>query len=270
MNDDKKEDKILKSFCFSIPVELMKSNAVEGDEPEDSWKIRGIASTEDKDLQGEKLLQDGIDLSVIKSKRGLFNNNHSNQPEDILGEIDDAEVIELEGKKCLSVEGYLFKHQPRAQAYYNIMKSVRKGGNSRVHYSVEGKVVERDLNDSTKIKKAVISRVALTLDPINPYTFAELAKSLAAVQDPPQEPSQENTISQEDLFHSILDFTKSELEKAISAGYGDKAPSQKTGGEVTQKESLDKKPKKLRKNCKKSIEKAIVDAIIKTLEKGSN
>lgn len=250
MQDD---EKLIKSFTFDIPVELVKSNT-EGsdDEAEDSWKIRGVASTEDEDLQGEVLVQDGIDLSVIKSGKGLFNNNHSNNPEDIIGAIEDAEIINVANKKVMEVKGYLFKHQPRAQAYYNIMKSLKKGSAPRVHYSVEGKVVERDRANSKKIQKAIITKVALTLDPVNSNTFASLAKSLTQAKI---------EIEKQEFFDAILAYAQ-EVKKAMEAGCGhSKAPTERKGGEALGKESLDKKKKKINSKQAKKLEKALIDAL---------
>lgn len=272
---EQEEDKILKSFTVHVPVELVKSETGEDDEAEDSWKIQGIASTKDKDLQGEEVDQEGLDISVLKEGRGLFNNDHLKGPENILGQIDDAEFVEDSNKNpALMVKGYLFKQQPRAQAYYNIMKSVRKGAPSRVHFSIEGKVVERDMVNSGKIKKARVDKVALTLDPVNPCTFAELMKSMAASDySQPEAPEsqmgkeeypvaskpdstmyprdhekmaekmkEQQKALQEELFKAIQEA----VDKAISAGAGHAdAPGSRTGGSALQKESLDSKVKNM-------------------------
>lgn len=216
-------DNELKSFTCHIPVDLVKADvsydSVSEDEL-DSWKIQGIASTGDLDLQGEMVIQDGLDISVLKAGRGLFNADHNNNPENILGQIEDADFVKCDGSKALMVKGYLFKHQPRAQAYYNILKSLKKGAQSRVHFSIEGKILQRDPADVSTIRKAKITKVALTLDPVNPSTFVSLVKSLSSIDE------------------------SLELEKAMEAGAGHtKAPTERTGGEALATESLDSKPK---------------------------
>jgi hypothetical protein len=162
------------SFKFYTPVELIKAEK----DGQEVWQIQGIASTDDQDLQGESIDQNGLDISVLKAGRGLFNWDHQKGPENILGQIEDADFVDHNGKKALMVKGYLFQHQERAKAFYNILKSLKKGSGSRVHFSVEGKIIARDLQDQKNIKKARIDKVALTLDPVNPFTYAQLVKSL--------------------------------------------------------------------------------------------
>jgi len=166
-----------KDFLVHIPVDIEKSK--DGDE----WRIKGIASTGDTDLHGESVDQEGLDISALKAGRGIFNVDHQKGPENVVGIIEDADFIDVDGKKCLQVEGYLLKEQDRAKAFYNIMKSLKKGTGPRIHMSIEGKILQRDFSDQKRIKKARIDKVALTLDPVNPYTFAELCKSLNSPDD---------------------------------------------------------------------------------------
>lgn len=170
-----------KKFKFQIPIELVK--AKKDDAEADEWRVQGIASTGDEDLQGEIVDQNGIDISVLKAGRGLLNWDHQKGPENVLGQIEEADFVDFDGKKALMIKGYLFKHQERAKAFYNILKSLKKGTGSRVHMSIEGKILERDIRNPRAINKARVEKVALTLDPVNPYTFTELVKSLAAHED---------------------------------------------------------------------------------------
>ena len=247
-------EKFIKDFQVHVPVEIYKSE-------DDEWKIGGIASTDDLDLQGEEVLQEGLDISVLKEGRGLFNNDHQKGPENILGEIEDADFVDHGGKKALMVKGYLFKEQDRAKAYYNIMRSVKKGKAPRVHFSIEGKILERDMAQTSKIKKARVTKVALTMDPVNPNTFANLVKSI----------NTDNQQAERDfMFQQILELVKTRLDenvsKAIASGAGyASAPSSRTGGEAMSTESLDSKVKnmlwkKLKKN--KKIYKSMVKSLI--------
>jgi hypothetical protein len=247
-----------------MPVELVKSKKDE----EDVWRIKGIASTPDEDLQGETINQEGLDISVLKAGRGLFNWDHQKGPENIIGQIEKAEFIENDGKRALEVEGYLFNKQPRAQAFYNIMTSMKKASAPRVHLSIEGKILERDFEDNQTIRKARVEKVALTLDPVNPYTYVDLIKSL---RDPSEEfvgltpnggSTQEIQLS-EDGFISLPKKTIQELisiaEKALSAGTGHAdAPASRTGGSALQMESLESNPKHVARKKRKKMLKSII------------
>lgn len=258
-----------KNFHFHIPVELIKGSSKDnedGEEAVDSWKIRGIASTPDVDLQGEKVLQEGLDISILKAGKGLFNDNHKGSITDVLGQIDDAMFVDHNGKQALMVEGYLFKHQEKAKAYYAVMKSVRKGGPPRVHFSIEGKVLERDYTNTSTIKKASISKVALTLDPVNPCTYADLVKSLSA------ENIEAPSINLEELKGKVQEAL-GEWVKAMTAGagYAD-APGTRTDGAAMQKESINGSPlsvickkDKKKKKINKSMVKSLIETVCKAL-----
>jgi hypothetical protein len=252
------DERILKSFQFHIPVELEKSQDANGEEV---WSIKGIASTPDTDLQGEVVDQNGLDISLLKAGRGLFNVDHQRGPENVIGQIEDAEFIKQDGKKALFVKGYLFKHQPKAQAFYNILKSLKKGTGPRVHMSIEGKILQRDVMNKAVIRNARIDKVALTLDPVNPYTYVELAKSLASGNlDEIPEPAH-LTVEKNELAEMI----KEAVQKALTAGAGPAlAPTSRTGGEALTKESLESKIKNIQKKDKKS-QKRMLKSILKRM-----
>lgn len=252
-----------KSFKFEIPVELLKSD----NEDEQEWKIQGIASTDDEDLQGETVDQSGLDISMLKAGRGLFNYDHQKGPENILGQIEDAEFVEQDGKRKLLVKGYLFKHQERSKAFFNILKSLKKANGSRVHMSIEGKIIQRDFNNNKAIKKARIDKVALTLDPVNPYTYTELVKSLNSPE--PIEIKEEIQINGDEIIikktdlERILDFA----QKALAAGVGQAdAPATRTGGSAMMKESLESNPKSVTYGEKKKKDKkGVLKSLLKSL-----
>lgn len=252
------DEKLIKSFQFHIPVELEKSKDADG---EDAWVVKGIASTGDTDLQGEMVDQNGLDISPLKAGRGLFNVDHQKGPENVVGQIEEAEFVKSDGKKVLMVKGYLFKHQPRAQAFYNIMKSVKPGSAPRVHMSIEGKILQRDAVNKSTIRNARIDKVALTLDPVNPYTYAELSKSLASGNmDEIPEPVH-LTLEKSELERAVEEGVR----KAMAAGVGSAlAPATRTGGEAMTRESLDSKLKKIAKKDKKS-QKRVLKSILQRM-----
>jgi len=250
-----------KPFKFYMPIDLIKSKE---DKELGEWKIKGIASTADQDLQGEVVNQEGLDISLLKAGRGLLNWDHQKGPENVLGQVEDAKFIKSGDKKNLEIEGYLFKNQERSKALYNIMSSVKKGNGPRVHMSIEGKILERDLYNPKNIRKARIDKVALTLDPVNPYTYADLVKSLNAPEEE-LEPKEVDTEAKE--------LTKSELEqlievakKALAAGVGySKAPSARSGGEAMASESLAKEDKKVTYGNKKKDRKNMLKSLFESL-----
>lgn len=256
-----------KDFKFHVPVELVKSDN------DDMWRVKGIASTGDVDLQGESVDQEGLDISALKLGKGLFNWDHQKGPENILGQIEDGRFIEQDGKKVLEVEGYLFKEHEKAKAIRGIMKSIKKGSAPRVHMSIEGKILARDRHDNGAIKQARIDKVALTLDPVNPYTFAELCKSLNAPEAEVANVNEKVENVEMKAEDEMVEIKKADLEvlveytkKALAAGVGySKSPQARSGGEAMTKESMDKKCKNMthdekKKKSKKEMLKSVIDS----------
>lgn len=157
------------TFRVNIPITLDKAG-----ETDSGWKIRGLASTDDVDLQGEIVKQHGLDVSPIKDGRGWINYNHSNVPEDMVGKLDDADV----SSKGMMVEGYLFKKHQRAQSIYQILKSLDDKDRQAVKLSIEGKILKRTGKDNKVIASAKVDKVAITFDPINTNTYVELVKAI--------------------------------------------------------------------------------------------
>jgi len=161
-----------KTFQFHVPIDLIKA----GEDENGDYKIAGLASTEHEDLQGEIVRKNGLDISYLKAGRGLFNFDHQKGPQNIIGLIEDAKI----DKAGLKVEGYLFRHQPSAQGFVNILKSLKDKDKNRVQMSIEGKIVKRGGETGKTIEQARVEKIALTLDPVNPHTYANLAKSLVS------------------------------------------------------------------------------------------
>ncbi len=156
------------SFNVFIPIDLKKSKQDDGG----NWRIGGIAATDSEDQEGERILMKGLDTSYLESGRAVFNWNHGNMPEDIVGEID---IFRKDNKK-LYVEGFLYKGVPKSEDIYKLMKARESQSNRRLGFSVEGKIRQREDN---KILKSWVKAVAITHEPVNPYTVADLVKSLS-------------------------------------------------------------------------------------------
>lgn len=251
-------------FNFIMPAEISKSEDGE-------WKIAGLASTQDIDRQGESIIQKGVDLSPIDAKRGYFNFDHLSGPENLIGTIDGYN----QSPKGLYVHGKLFKNHSRAKAVYEIMSSLGKGEVGRVGMSVEGKILKRSDANPNVIEKCRIDKVAITLNPVNTNTYADLVKSMSgsSIEFNATEDNYKAEETEELLFSASQ--VVSMVQKALTAGApGMKAPAERTGGEAlaTQDTDSDKdeekeekactlEPKKLKKMTKSLYKSAMLEVL---------
>jgi len=142
----------------------------------------------------EQILQDGLDFGPFL-KGGWFNDNHDPSTDAILGYPEVAQLKSLpDGHKGWYVEGHLLPPgHAKADAIWNLAQSLQKT-DRRLGFSVEGKILERDPDDPRKIKKAVVTEVAITKCPVNTSAaLSVLAKSLSAghaISDPGVSPGQ--------------------------------------------------------------------------------
>lgn len=167
--------------CF-VPASMVvvKGGEKGADKSGKRW-IQGIASTDSKDLQGEVISQTGIDFSYFL-KHGFFNDDHKPGAENKVGEPTEAKLT----KNGLWVKGYLYNNpianptdtqKTAADKYWELMHQLEaSGSNRKVGFSIQGKVLRR--NGST-IEKCWIQEIAITTQPVNTATWAEIAKSLS-------------------------------------------------------------------------------------------
>lgn len=169
---------------FELPVELELKKSSDGGRR----IIRGYASTEHVDQDGEVILQSGIDFSPLL-KSGFLNYDHQYKQLNgakmpiIVGYPTRAEIR----GKGLWVEGELLKSDGNstseqlrlADELWELGMSLQKSGAPRsLAYSVEGGVVERKGN---RIVKSVVRHLAVTHKPVNTEATVELfMKSLFA------------------------------------------------------------------------------------------
>lgn len=251
-------------FKFVVPAEITKSKDGE-------WRVSGLASSSSVDRQGEVILPDGIDATPIAKGKGFFNFDHDNSPENTIGALDGYKKTPT----GMYVEGRLFKNHTRAKAVYEIMSSLNKGDKGRVGMSVEGKVLERDKNNPSIIKRCLIKNVALTLNPVNQDTFADIIKSMSS-----GEVDFESTGKPEIALDGVVvkkseepTFTSSQvvsiIEKALGIGAGNIAPPESlTGGAALTQEDFDNKekkkdPKKIKKGSKDIFKSQMLEMIDK-------
>jgi len=236
-----------KKFNIVLPTQLVK-----GEDGE--WKIMGLASTPSRDLQGEVIDQNGLDLTPIEMKKGIFNWDHKKGPENTIGVIDSYK----KSKDGLFLSGRLFKKHSKAQAVYEIMSSLNKADTGRMGMSVEGVIKERAGKDGKVIKKAVIHSCALTMNPVNTDTYASLIKSLA---DNSADLEFAEDTKETDVLASVTPETDTAdqpmfsanqvlaiLEKALGTGAGAlSAPAALTGGDALKVSNYSEEPEKKKK-----------------------
>lgn len=255
-------------FKFTIPAEITKSKDGE-------WRVAGVASTASVDRQGEVIIPDGIDATPIAKGKGFFNWDHDNSPENTVGVLDSYK----KGPGGMYVEGRLFKNHSRAKAVYEIMSSLNKGDTGRVGMSVEGKVIERDPKNPNIIRRCLIKNVALTMNPVNQDTFADIVKSMSGdgLVEFDSTGVKEQTLTQDGLSQTPVQpqapmFTAEQVieivQKALSISSGNAAaPADRSGGDALGMESMDKEPKKKLKKMNKSLYKSNVEVILDRLQK---
>lgn len=233
------------TFKFIVPADLEKG-------ADGEWKIRGLASTEHVDQQGERIIQKGIDLTPIDKRKGILNWDHGRGPENTIGLLDGYNKT----ANGLYIEGRLFKNHSKAKAVREIMESLGDSDKGRMGLSVEGKILERDPLNPSIIKKCQINAVALTMNPVNSGTFADIVKSMNLAEEVEFNAQEQNVI---DDNSSEPTFTASQVmaivQKALGIGSGAMgAPDAKTGGDALSPSDMKAKKKK------KDIEKGEEDA----------
>ncbi len=251
------------TFRFVVPATLEKSK-------EGKWKIRGLASAEVKDRQGEIIIQKGINLNHIDDKKGFLNWDHDNKPESTIGILTG---YSREGNKTY-IEGELFQKHEKAKAVYSILESLQEHGSKAMGLSVEGTVVSRNPNNPKIIEKCIVKNVALTLNPVYQDSYAELVKSFNAAESLEFDATQETEVKAPAPVGTPV-FTANEVvdmvQKALSSGNGYMdAPANLSGGAALATESMDsdeKKKKKARKPLKKLDKSLYKSGMLEILDK---
>lgn len=157
-------------FNFWVPAEIEKS-VVNKKTKQREMYLKGIASTDALDLDGQ-VLQNGGFVTSYLMERGLINWHHQakNDPAAIIGEPVEAKIT----KAGLFIKGKIYDTPTGRKAYETTKVLQDQSSTRRMGWSIEGKVIEKEGN---RIKKALLTGVALTHAPKNASTFAEVAKA---------------------------------------------------------------------------------------------
>lgn len=244
------------TFRFVMPADLEKG-------ADGSYKVSGLASTERVDQQGETIIQKGIDLTPIDKKKGILNWDHAKGPENTIGILDGYQRT----AKGLHIEGRLFKNHTKAKAVREIMESLAEGDKGRIGLSVEGKILERDPLNPSIIKKCQISAVALTMNPVNTDTFADIVKSMNAAEGLDISSEEQPSSAEEAVFTASQVVAMVQKALAISASQAVGAPEAKTDGAALQPSDMKAKPKKKKmKKMEKDMYKSNLLTVLDKLQ----
>lgn len=167
-------------FNFWLPMTIEKSGS-DKKEPENRYAnmiFEGLASDASEDDEGESMTPNGFVLDRFL-KTGLINLDHlpsraeKNKSAYWIGEPLAAYVKDNK----FYVKGKLWEKSPEARAFWDKALQMEESGSTRKPgMSIEGKVLERDKDNPKKVKRALITNVALTFQPVNSNTYADIVK----------------------------------------------------------------------------------------------
>jgi len=160
-----------KKFRYFVPLKIEKAKDKDGKE---KMIVGGVASTMDKDTDGEILDPNGFDYSYLMDS-GFINWHHQTKdnPNAIIGEPIKAEVKDNK----FHIQAELYSWSPLAKGIYDLAKNLEKSGNKRtLGWSIEGQATERDLLDEKLVNKARITGIAITPMPKNAASFLDIVK----------------------------------------------------------------------------------------------
>lgn len=165
-------------FNFYVDIdqdEFEKAAKVQHEGKYDNMILAGVASDESKDYDDEEIDPKGIDTRRFLHE-GLINYEHmakTGGSKFIIGEPVDAFV--KDGK--FFVKGKLWKGKKIAEDLWDTLLVMKENNSKRrIGWSIEGKALERDRDNPKKIKKALLTHIALTFMPKNYNTFADIVK----------------------------------------------------------------------------------------------
>ncbi len=153
------------NFKFFVPLEDFKKGTDKSGV--EVMKVKGLASTGTQDADGEFLDPSGFDLSAF----AYVNWNHEKGPGAFIGEPTNWSITP-DGQ--FFIEADLYPEVDEAKKVWNLGRALAKSkrGN-QLGFSVEGKVIERDLVNPSRVKKAKITAVAICPHPKNSDTFCD-------------------------------------------------------------------------------------------------
>lgn len=149
-------------FQFFIETEFYKKQKDTGTHR----YIRGFASVPTEDREGEILDPMGFNIQPLL-EYGWINWEH--KKDKIVGIPIEAKI----SPQGLYIEAELLD-TAEGNKVWELAQALNKTDKRNLGFSVEGKVLERDKENPQKIKRAIITDIAVTLKPVNPNTTFEI------------------------------------------------------------------------------------------------
>lgn len=218
----------MEKINFFVPLNICKATSESGG----LMEMEGVASTVDKDTDGEELNPSGYNLQPFLNN-GIVNWNHRSKdnPELVIGEPIEAKITK---DNKLYVKVRLFPNSEKAKEVYKLAQVMEKNSSSRrLGFSIEGFPVKRDPINEKKILAADITGLAITPTPKNRNTFASICKgeySEPFLDDDADEGEIEKFISAESIAATTneslegVKIKKSKIYSLISKSLGTNNP----------------------------------------------
>lgn len=163
---------------FSSYRQMDSLSIVKSNDEKNSYYIEGIATSEHVDSSGEIIIQDGIDWSYAL-KSGVFNLDHKNDPENVLGNPESISKIKLNGVPATIVRGMLYGKKKIVKDLIENVNAMKSANAKRkLGFSIEGQVIARDPRNPKIITKAKVLNISLTHNPCNTEATVELVKNI--------------------------------------------------------------------------------------------
>lgn len=168
---------VLGAVDIWIPAEACKAGAAKA---ETDLLVEGFASTDHKDFEGENTDQDGL-LWEYHLKHGWLTDGHDKTAKSGLGHPIEATKITLpDGHKATKYRAFLLD-TPDNRTLHQRVAAASRLKRSRYGFSIQGPVLGRAGPDGKTLAKVLVTDVAFTRHPVNPYsTMSAVAKSLDA------------------------------------------------------------------------------------------
>lgn len=250
-------------FNFFVPLDFEKGK--KSDKAEDKYKdmtFEGIASTNDKDSEGETLEPSGYEIQRFL-KHGLFNLEHfPTRKKDGTGAqywVGEPTAGHVKDNQFF-VKGKLWSDSKAARSFWDTMEAMKKSGSTRKPgMSIEGQALARDPLNPKRITKSRITNIALTMTPVNTNSFVDICKGEQSTDFIDYDYETTVNVNGESILFEIEDGDKTyEVKKDFSIV--EKNVTTATIAPTTS-ESLDKKPKVV--ETFKDISKAIELGLLK-------
>lgn len=153
-------------------------------------RLRGIASVDVEDRQGDSVAQDGLDFAPFLA-HGYLNDDHGDVLRGegvgaIIGHPLGVEAIKHKGRPATRLEGVLYLSLPRARKYWDLHQAMREqqgldpSQRRALGLSLQGKALERK---GKRVTRSAIHHCAVTPWPVNQEAYVEeLIKSMGRAE----------------------------------------------------------------------------------------